>query len=65
MKGREVSRKEEVPDDWKKAIIVPLYKGKGSRRERIEGTGRELEGGGEGQERKKGERRENWPLMKG
>ncbi len=24
-------RKGEVPDDWKKAIIVPLYKGKGSR----------------------------------
>ncbi len=23
----------EVPDDWKKAIIVPLYKGKGSRSE--------------------------------
>ncbi len=22
-----------VPDDWKKAIIVPLYKGKGSRSE--------------------------------
>ncbi len=23
----------KVPDDWKKAIIVPLYKGKGSRSE--------------------------------
>ncbi len=23
----------EVPDDWKKAIIVPLYKGRGSRSE--------------------------------
>ncbi len=23
----------EVPDDWKKAIIIPLYKGKGSRSE--------------------------------
>ncbi len=23
----------EVPDDWKKAIIAPLYKGKGSRSE--------------------------------
>ncbi len=22
-------KKGEVPDDWKKAIIVPLYKGKG------------------------------------
>ncbi len=26
-------KKREVPDDWKKAIIVPLYKGKGSRSE--------------------------------
>ncbi len=26
-------KKGEVPDDWKKANIVPLYKGKGSRRE--------------------------------
>ncbi len=26
-------KKGEVPDDWKKAIIVPLYKGKGSRSE--------------------------------
>ncbi len=26
-------KKEEVPDDWKKAISVPLYKGKGSRNE--------------------------------
>ncbi len=25
--------KGEVPDDWKKAIVVPLYKGKGSRSE--------------------------------
>ncbi len=25
--------KQRVPDDWKKAIIVPLYKGKGSRSE--------------------------------
>ncbi len=33
MKSREVSGKGEVPDDWKKAIIVPLYKGKGSRSE--------------------------------
>ncbi len=24
-------KKGEVPDDWKKAIIVPLYKGKGGR----------------------------------
>ncbi len=24
-------KKREVPDDWKKAITVPLYKGKGSR----------------------------------
>ncbi len=23
-------KKGELPDDWKKAIIVPLYKGKGS-----------------------------------
>ncbi len=26
-------KKGEVPDDWKKAIIVPLYKGKGRRSE--------------------------------
>ncbi len=26
-------KKGKVPDDWKKAIIVPLYKGKGSRSE--------------------------------
>ncbi len=26
-------KKREVPDDWKKAIIVPLYIGKGSRSE--------------------------------
>ncbi len=26
-------KKGEVPHDWKKAIIVPLYKGKGSRSE--------------------------------
>ncbi len=26
-------KKGEVPDDWKKAIIVPLYNGKGSRSE--------------------------------
>ncbi len=26
-------KRGEVPDDWKKAIIVPLYKGKGSRNE--------------------------------
>ncbi len=26
-------KKGEVPDDWKKAIIVPLYNGKGSRNE--------------------------------
>ncbi len=26
-------KKGEVPDDWRKAIIVPLYKGKGSRSE--------------------------------
>ncbi len=26
-------KKGEVPDDWKKAIIVPLYKGKGSKSE--------------------------------
>ncbi len=25
--------KGEVPDEWKKGIIVPLYKGKGSRSE--------------------------------
>ncbi len=30
----ECARKQgEVPDDWKKAIIVPLYKGKGSKSE--------------------------------
>ncbi len=28
-----VWKEGEVPDDWKKAIIVPLYKGKGSRSE--------------------------------
>ncbi len=27
----QVWKRGEVPDDWKKAIIVPLYKGKGSR----------------------------------
>ncbi len=27
-------KKGEVPDDMKKAITVPLYKGKGSRSER-------------------------------
>ncbi len=26
-------KKGEVPDDWTKAIIIPLYKGKGSRSE--------------------------------
>ncbi len=26
-------KKGEMPDDWKKAIIVPLYKGKGGRSE--------------------------------
>ncbi len=26
----QVWKKGEVPDDWKKAIIVPLCKGKGS-----------------------------------
>ncbi len=26
-------KKGEVPDDWKKAIIVPLYRGKGCRSE--------------------------------
>ncbi len=30
---KEAWKKGEVPDDWKKAIIVPLYKGKGSRSE--------------------------------
>ncbi len=32
-KGLEGIGKGEIPDDWKKAIIVPLYKGKGSRSE--------------------------------
>ncbi len=27
--GERAWIKVEVPDDWKKAIIVPLYKGKG------------------------------------
>ncbi len=30
---RRESEEGEVPGDWKKAIIVPLYKGKGSRSE--------------------------------
>ncbi len=29
----QAREKGEVPDDWKKAIIEPLYKGKGSRSE--------------------------------
>ncbi len=29
----QAGKKGEVPGDWKKAIIVPLYKGKGSRSE--------------------------------
>ncbi len=29
----QARKKGEVPDDWKKAIIVLLYKGKGSRSE--------------------------------
>ncbi len=31
--SKYVWKKGEVPDDWKKAVIVPLYKGKGRRSE--------------------------------
>ncbi len=33
LKCERAWKEGEVPDDWKKAIIVPLYKGKGSRSE--------------------------------
>ncbi len=29
----KIQKKGEVPEDWKRAIIVPLYKGKGGRSE--------------------------------
>ncbi len=32
-KFRDMDKKGEVTEDWKRAIIVPLYKGKGSRSE--------------------------------